>query len=347
MLVVRGVQEEDLDQLFELVQQSEIGLTTLKISRDELASRIEASQFAFKQKTAKPAGQAYVFVLEDQSIGRIVGTAAIYAKVGGFEPFYSYQIEQSIHESAELNVHKKIDALHLVEEHDGPSEIGSLFLSPDYWGRGIGRMLSLTRFLYMARFPERFESVTIAEMRGVVTKKGISPLWSAVGSHFFQIDYPKAETLTSLSKKFIADLMPRHPIYIPLLPKSAQDVIGKVHKNTEPAMAVLVKEGFEPNAQVDIFDGGPTVQCETKKIRTVRECKRGTVSSIQSKVEGGSEQLISNASNNFRATLGNIRWVGEKATIAQVAALQLKLQVGDPINSVLLRSKSKPKSKSK
>ena len=78
----------------------------------------------------------------------------------------------------------------------------------------------------MASFPERFETKTIAEMRGVVSSDGIAPLWVALGSHFFQIDYPKAETLTSRSKKFIADLMPRHPIYIPLLPEDAQAVIA-------------------------------------------------------------------------------------------------------------------------
>ena len=57
MLVVRSVQKDDVDPLFELVQQSELGLTTLKVSRDELAERVERSLFAFGQSAAKPAGQ--------------------------------------------------------------------------------------------------------------------------------------------------------------------------------------------------------------------------------------------------------------------------------------------------
>ena len=341
MLVVRSVQEQDIDSLFDLVQQSEIGLTTLKISRDELASRIEGSLFAFKQSKTKPAGQAYVFVMEDQSVGKLVGTSAVYAKVGGYQPFYTYRIRKSVHQSDELNVHREIDVLHLVEEHDGPSEIGSLFLSPDYWGKGLGRVLSLSRFLFMAGFPERFEEKTIAEMRGFVSSEGVSPLWKALGSHFFQIDYPRAETMTSQSKKFIADLMPRHPIYIPLLPQEAQEVIGQVHPNTEPAKAVLNSEGFEFENDVDIFDGGPTLACATDKIRAVAESQTGTVSEIVESSSELTQGLISNESLDFRCAVGHIRWVQNgdswEATVDQVTALQLGLKVGSPARSVALK----------
>ena len=299
MLIVRRVQEEDLDQLFELIQKSEYGLTTLKVSKEELASRIEKSIFAFSQKSAKPAGQPYVFVMEDLTKGKIVGTCSIYAKVGGFEPLYSYEIKTSIHASKDLGVHKEIEVLHLRAEHDGPSEIGSLFLSPDYWGGGHGRLLSMSRFLFIAEFPERFEDEMIAEMRGVVDRQGVSPLWSALGSHFFQIDFPKAETLTSQSKKFIADLMPKHPIYIPLLPESAQEVIGEVHVNTRPALVVLEKEGFEFRQLVDIFDGGPTLHCKTSEIRAVKTSRSGIVAAIEKKPDDGERQLISNSTDGF------------------------------------------------
>ena len=343
MLVVRSVQESDLDPLFELVQQSELGLTTLKISREEMEARIERSVFAFRQKSAKPAGQPYVFVMEDLAHGKIVGTAAIYAKVGGFEPFYSYQIKTSVHQSQELGVHKEIDVLHLMEVHDGPSEIGSLFLSPDFWGGGHGRVLSLSRFLFMAEFPERFETEVIAEMRGVVDANGKSELWSALGAHFFEIEYPKAETLTSQNKKFIADLMPRYPIYIPLLPQAAQDVIGKVHRNTEPAKNVLEKEGFQFRDRVDIFDGGPSLFCKTNEVRSIRESVKGKLTAIEEHLEASEPaHLISNTQIDFRAVKGNIQWTDEGATVDQVTALRLNLKVGDDIRSVSLRPTGTP-----
>lgn len=340
MLVVRCVQESDLDPLFDLIQQSELGLTTLTISREKLQDRIEQSTFAFSRKTERPTGEPYVFVMEDLTSGKIVGTAAIYSKVGGFEPFYSYHIKKSIHQSEELGIRKEIDVLHLNEEHDGPTEIGSLFLAPDYWGHGHGRLLSISRFLFIAEFPRRFEQEIIAEMRGVVHENGYSPLWAALGSHFFQIDFPRAETLTSQSKKFIADLMPKHPIYIPLLPKEAQQVIGKVHPHTEPALALLKKEGFEFRNVVDIFDGGPTVHCESSQVRAVRASHRGVVDQIVSEIESDQTVLVSNASLQFRCCLGHVEWNGDQAIVDEVTALRLNLKQGSPIRTVPLKPKS-------
>ena len=337
MLVVRCVQESDLDDLFDLIQRSEYGLTTLKISKSELESRIERSLFAFRQKDARPQGQPYVFVMEDLNQGKLVGTCSIYSKTGGYEPMYSYEIQKSVHRSEELGVEKEIDVLHLRIQHDGPTEIGSLFLSPDYWGNGHGRLLSMSRFLFLAEFPERFEDLVIAEMRGRVGPDGKSPLWTALGSWFFQMDFPKAETLTSKSKKFIGDLMPKHPIYIPLLPKAAQEVIGRVHDNTQPALAMLEKEGFENRGRVDIFDGGPTVECESRSIRAVRESRAGTVGSILESVSDGKQQIVSNSRLDFRTCLGPASWQEDQVTIDQMTALRLDLKVGDKVRTVDLK----------
>ena len=174
-------------------------------------------------------------------------------------------------------------------------------------------------------------------MRGVVDSNGVSPLWSALGSHFFQMDFPKAETLTTQSKKVIGDLMPKHPIYLPLLPQEAQDVIGKVHSNTEPALAMLLKEGFENRGLVDLFDGGPTIECELDNIRAVRESKFGTVGAIAETVDGGTQQIISNTRLDFRTCLGQVFWDGDEATIDQISALRLDLKNGDSIRSVNLK----------
>lgn len=42
----------------------------------------------------------------------------------------------------------------------------------------------------------------------------------------------------------------------------ARDVIGQVHPQTAPARAVLEKEGFRYRNYIDIFDGGPTLECD-------------------------------------------------------------------------------------
>ncbi len=336
MQVVRPVRLEDTDHLFALIGQAEYGLTTLQISRDSLEERIRNSVLSFASPKSKPAGQPYVFVLEDLTDGSIIGTSAIYSKVGGYEPFYSYEIKKSVHESVQLGIRKEIDVLHLKKEHNGPTEIGSLFLNPKYWGAGHGRLLSMARFLFMAEFPDRFDKFTIAEMRGVVNADGRSPVWDAIGSHFFQVEFPKAETLTNESKSIIADLMPEHPIYIPLLPLAAQQAIGKVHQHTEPALAMLHKEGFRDSGMVDIFDGGATVICQTKQIRTVKKSLAGTIREIVSQL-GTPETLVANSDMNFRGCLGHILWRGTDAVVDQITALRLKVKTGDRVRAADLR----------
>jgi arginine N-succinyltransferase len=336
MQVVRPVRLEDTPQLFTLIGQAEYGLTTLQISQELLEERVRNSLASFAAPKSKPAGQPYVFVLEDLTDGSILGTSAIYSKVGGYEPFYSYEIKTAIHESAQLGIRKEIQVLHLKKEHNGPTEIGSLFLNPKFWGAGHGRLVSMARFLFMAEFPARFDKQTIAELRGVVNADGRSPVWDAIGSHFFQVEFPKAETLTNESKSIIADLMPEHPIYIPLLPESAQRAIGKVHQHTEPALAMLLKEGFQISNLVDIFDGGATVICETKHIRTIRESRSGQIGEIVEHVDL-TQTLIANASMDFRACLGHVDWRAGAAVIDQVTALRLNVRTGAPIRAAEIR----------
>jgi arginine N-succinyltransferase len=337
MLVVRIAREEDVDQLYELIRESAYGMTTLKISKEQLLERVEMSVYAFEHSWKRPTGQPYVFVMEDMNRGKVVGTSSIYSKVGGFEPFYSYRIEKSIHESKMLGVRREIKTLHLYKEHNGPTEIGSLFLHPEYRGKGTGRLLSLSRFLFMAENPERFDHETIAEMRGRVTDDGYSSFWNAIGAHFFEIEFPQAETLTTVSKSFIAELMPVHPIYIPLLPDDAQATIGRVHEHTEPALALLTQEGFEQRALIDIFDGGPVVHCNTLQIRAVRESVALEIADIAESIDG-ELMLVSNCKKDFRVCLGAVHVDDGKAKINRVTALQLNLKVGQRLRFVAMRA---------
>ena len=330
MLRVRPAVDADLDALYALILRSDDGLTSLKITRDQLHDRLENSTFAFRRQSQRMTGLPYVFVMEDLSTGAVVGTSSIYSKVGGYEPFYAYGIEKSIHESKELGVYREIDVLHLRKEHDGPTEIGSLFLLPEYWGQGNGKLLSLARFLYMAEFPDRFDSMTIAEMRGVIDRQGRSPFWDALGSHFFQIEFPRAVMLLTVSKNFVADLMPTHPIYLPLLPQEARDVVGQVHQDTRPALAMLQKQGFVYQGFVDIFDGGPVVHANTAEIRTVAESRRMVVDRI-GPVSASTPMLVAKAGPSFGAVLGAVDLSDDRVTLSAEMATALCVGVGDSL----------------
>ena len=85
-----------------------------------------------------------------------------------------------------LDTVQDVETLHLEKIHDGPTEIGSLFLLPEYRGQKRGRLLSLSRFAFMAAHPKRFAEDVIAEMRGVMSEDGQCPFWEAIGKHFFR-----------------------------------------------------------------------------------------------------------------------------------------------------------------
>jgi arginine N-succinyltransferase len=340
MLVIRPIVLQDLAQLESLSAHTGYGLTTLPRDSKLLARRIKASLRGFEKLSDddRPRGETYLFVLEDLGSGRIVGTSGIVAKVGGFDPFYAYRIETTIHESKMLNVRSEVRVLHLDKEHDGPCEVGSLFLSPQYRRSGAGRLLSLSRFLFMAQFPEYFDPEVIAEMRGVVDDQGHSPFWDALGRHFFDIDYPTADYLSMVNKRFIADLMPKHPIYIPLLPPEAQAVIGKVHEQTEPAMRMLEDEGFVRSGLVDIFEGGPIMRSALNEIRSVRQSVLAPVSEIVDTPLASEPYLISNARQDFRACQGPLQLIpGGTVRIGIQQAMALRLRVGDPARFVAAR----------
>ncbi len=306
MVIIRPVRREDSERVVELAGMAGFGLTSLPNDPDLLRRRIEQSTRNFEIGVEQPGGELYLFVMEDLDAGKVVGTSGIVSKVGGFEPFYAYRLQTSVHESEMLGIRKEIPTLYLVIEHSGPCEIGGLWLMPEYRRRGNGRLLSLFRFLFMADHPERFEPVIIAEMRGVVGDDGHSPFWEALGRHFFDMEFPKADYLSAKNKRFIADLMPTCPIYVPLLPEAAQRVIGKVHQKSEPALKMLLSEGFDFTGMVDIFEAGPIISCRIEGIRIVRESHRVSVDEVTSETLVSSPHIITNCRDEFRACVAEV-----------------------------------------
>lgn len=335
MIIMRAVQLDDIDQLWGLIEQATYGLTTLQISKEQLTERVELSHFAFTRKVEKAAGDLYVFVMEDTSLSKLVGTSCIFSKTGGYEPFYSYRRVVETQRCELLDMDQRIESLKLEKIHDGPTEIGSLFLLPDYRGEGRGRLLSLSRFIFMASHPKRFAGKVIAEMRGVVNEDGTCPFWDAIGRHFFQMEFPQADSLSTVNKSFIEELMPKHPIYVCLLPQTAREVLSQVHPQTRPALAMLEAEGFQIIDLIDIFDGGPVVMCRTSMIDAVRRTKRHKIMEIVPDIEG-ERAILANCGVNFRAAVGPMAEVDGGLAITRDLAEALQVAARDCLSSLSL-----------
>src|SRR5690554_640660 len=271
MLIIRPIQATDLEDLYQMATTAGNGLTTLPPDRNVLQTRIDKAQATLQGQRPPEAG-LYLFALEDTEEQRCVGTSGIQARVGLDEVFYNYRLSVTVSDSRELNVHIRTPTLYLTNDMTDATEIGSLLLADSHRGSGNGLLLSRCRFLFLDEFRQHFSEKIFAEMRGVSDEQGRSPLWEALGRRFFDMEFVAADRLSARgNKSFIAELMPRFPIYLTLLPESATEVIGKVHQNTEPALKMLQAEGFNFNGLVDIFDGGPVVEAFHHNIRTVRQ----------------------------------------------------------------------------
>ena len=278
MFYIRPIARDDVASVLALSERTGTGLTTLPANRERLASRIERSLASFAG-TAERADQCYMFVLVDGLSGkatgdpdRIVGISAIEAAVGLTEPFYNFHVGTLVHASRALDVYTVAPTLFLANDHTGHTELCSLFLDQGFRHGKNGVLLAKSRLLFIAEFAQLFSPKIIAELRGRLTPDGKSPFWEGLGRHFFAMEYSTADYLTGIGQKsFIAELMPKHPVYVNLLPADARDAIGVVHTDTVPARTMLEQEGFRYEGYVDIFDAGPTVECFRDDIHAVRQ----------------------------------------------------------------------------
>ncbi len=133
MLVIRPLQEGDLEDLYRMAQNAGKGLTTLPADRDLLQRKIERTRDSFSQRCAPEAG-LYLFALEDTRAKQTVGISGIEARVGLEEVFYNYRLSVTVNASRELGVHVRTPTLHLSNDMTDHTEICSLLLSDDYKG---------------------------------------------------------------------------------------------------------------------------------------------------------------------------------------------------------------------
>jgi arginine N-succinyltransferase len=228
-----------------------------------------------------------------------------------------------------------VELLHFCNDYTGVSEICTLFLRESARQGLNGRFLSKMRFLFMAEHKERFSDVVIAEMRGVSDDQGRSPFWAWLEEHFFSMDFPTADYMTGIGNKvFIAELMPKHPIYVNLLSKAAQDCIGKVHEKTTPALRLLEQEGFKCRGYVDIFDAGPTVEADVNNIATVQASRKASIVINDSLAQNDGETCfaINTSVKHFKACIADIAYVdGNRVAIERACADALGISDGDSI----------------
>lgn len=324
--VVRLVRLDDLDGLVALLDDMDSMMTTMPADADAMAERLGQS-LASLGPVSGPGDESYMFVLVEQ--GRILGLSMLYAAVGRRRPFYNYRVSQVSHYSPELGVRVDTRLLNMVNEYTGCTEFGTLYLHPDARGAGRGRLLSYARLLFIAAHRQRFAERLMAEIRGLVDERGKAPFWEALGARFMHTSFDEADLRSGNDHRFIADLMPRHPIYVNMLPDAARAAIAQPHPLSRPAAALLERSGFHYNGAVDIFDGGPCIECRAGDNLVIRRSRRQR---LASGADGGERMLLANPDlQEFAAVASRASATGERLCAPASALQSLALGAGDEV----------------
>jgi arginine N-succinyltransferase len=296
MFKVRPVRSHDISALLVLAQEAGPGMTTLMSDQAALEATVNDAELCFAQPdvmkahlrqsdvshgASTPSGRdsghtfrrnaRFLWVLEDTDTGSIVGCAAVKPSVGGDAPFYSMMRQHQRVHSATAGITRE-DAWLISGAHfPVATELGTLYLQKAYRQKNLAELLSYTRLLFIANFPDYFHSLLIAEVRGVQEADGSSPFWDALGRHFFHMTFAEADSLCwQQGTDFIAELMPKVPILQALLPVSAQRVISQAHHESHGALTLLQHQGLALSPYIDLFDGGPLIWADRAHVSVIK-----------------------------------------------------------------------------
>lgn len=327
--VVRPVRAADAAALRALVVESDGAIEGIDRSTDNVEAAIANSERSLRGETA-PAQQGCLLLLEDLDRHEIVGCVGLSCRIGLEQPFYDYRLGNIVHSSRQLGSYRCLDVLYLCNDLTGSGELHSLYVRRDRRREGAARLLLKSAMLFIATRPEAFGPRLVVELRGNADAAGRSPFWESLGRHFFRVDQRTAEELVAKGRKaFIAELMPKHPVYAALLPADAQQAIGGIHEECLPLTRLLEAEGLRYDSHVDIFDGGRVLEGRTRELAGVAAARRLTAKLADA--DGTPCWLAAGQGAAFRATTASGSSDGRNLSISPATAECLGVRDRDPL----------------
>ncbi|WP_295901628.1 arginine N-succinyltransferase [uncultured Bdellovibrio sp.] len=328
--IIRSVQYDDLNQLVDLAKQ--FNLLNLPGDKKVIGEKIERSENSFAGKLPKHQSE-YLFVVEDVEEKCVVGSSLVLAKHGTDEvPHSFFRIFKRDHFSQDLGIGFIHQVLRFQLDFDGPTEIGGLLVDKSYRRRPekLGKQISLSRFLYMGLYPEKFEDRVLCELTPPLTDEGRSEFWEALGRRFTGLPYQEADLLSQSHKEFIESLFPQDDIYLCLLDSKARLVLGRVGEATKPAQHLLESIGFSYLDEVDPFDGGPHYGANTADILPIKYGKRAKVAEFKD-ASYKEQMLVATTGEEFKVSLASVDIRDGEVAIAPKFRQLLGVEVGEEV----------------
>lgn len=341
---LREAAPRDLKALHELSRH--LNSVNLPEDRAIMKKLIQKSAASFAGRIEDPFQREYLFVLEGAESGRIAGTSMLIAQHGHHDaPHIYFDVLRDERYSGTLDRHFSHLCLRLGFLYKGPTEIGGLVLDPELRSLGLGKQLSFVRFLFIAMYRRRFRPWVIAELMPPLLEDGRSELWEYLGRNFTGLDYQEADKLSQRNKEFITSLFPQSPLYVSLLPKHVQDLIGQVGDETKGVRRMLENIGFEYSERIDPFDGGPHFEAQCEDISLVQNARLCMVARDALKDEAAPEEDRVRAMvgvgqpegpTGFRARMDSVVFDGANIRVTQTTKKLLRLSAGQTVWAVAI-----------
>jgi len=332
--IIRAATPADLQPLYEMAKRTGGGFTNLPPDKDALEAKLARSAKAFARDDETLGDDLFVFILENTTTNEVRGTCQIFAQIGKSWPFYSYRLGSFTQYSQALDRTFSAETLTLSTDLESATEVGGLFLHPQERSGGLGLLIARSRYLFIQMHRARFANRILAELRGAIDEAGGSPFWDGIAGRFFGMSFQDADHFNAThGNQFIADLMPKHPIYTAMLPESARAVIGLPHASGRPAMRMLEAEGFAYENYVDIFDGGPTMTAQTDQVASIRNARADQVMGIADS-DVGNSLVAAGRLSSFRACYGRVTDVDGGILIDPAAAALLGVGIGSSVSHI-------------
>jgi len=281
----------DVDMLLDMVTRSSGGISSLQPRREFLLDYIQTSVDSFAG--TKPIEKPHKYLLGMYQGELLIGCAAVKTQIGVESPFINFDI-----------IGEGLDQYLVASSRfTGATEVGSLFLHPDFRAYGLGKYLSKARYLLMATEPWRFGDTVIAELRGICGRKG-SPLYDYLYKDKLEKSFLEADTeYFDRNPEALGDIVPIGKIDLSGFPMNVRATIAQPHPSGNAAMRMLQTEGFIFSGTIDLFDAGPIVYAYRDTIRTIMNRSVGTAVSVSS-ISGDQPHLVSAGEvSDFRAVL--------------------------------------------
>ncbi len=304
------------------------GFTSLPVDEAKLHSMLAGSRAA-----AGGADGAIVLAMSERRSGAIAGCAAV--KRGGPKRpgFANFRILDKNDGSAK--------SLQISDDYCALTEIGALFVHPDFRSGGAGKALAQSRYMYIATAPHSFGDTVFAELRGVIGADGDSPFFEAACRPWLGMSFMEADRICASGENDrLVAMLPAQPISTRDFPDAALHAIGACHDSGKAARAMLEREGFRFDGVIDLLDGGALVAAKTKSLTSLRLSR--TVHLKSAPEESGDQDLLfaTMRATSFRCISGRGSLTEDAVICSERIRSALEISDGELVNVSPLSSRA-------